>query len=906
MSVKISVIMPCYNVADTVERAIDSILMQDVDFDYEIIAVDDCSKDNTVEILNKYAEKYSFIHLINHQQNKGNAISFYDGLCAAQGDYFCVLDGDDYYTLPDKFKKQVRFLDADVKQEYVGCCHYFVIDLNGEKVSVPDCVSFDEFNYTDFMTQHAGYFHTATHMYRNIFRGNVPEYYCQTIYRGDTPRTTFHLMFSGGKIKILNFVASAYVYTYEGIWSSLGQKKQFEYQVKYLTHLNTTVTSPFEHMAVDILRVRNENQLKTAQTDQRRYPEKTIDQALRRAYRYAQVYAFREKDYFLKGVYNSEYIDTLCATLGVIYRLYHPEHVQKAVKEKHLAIMIWQLNPKGGGLFREVSELIEMYEDWKVSVIVTDGDSNIEKAEEIWKKYENVEVCKVPHNCEDTLAFLSEHLCTFQPEKMYVYCSHTDVFGAAAIQPGICKNICLYSYDHGYLTGLKNPFIDKIVAKRPVDYTLLTHNFDEEKILYIPTWNSAKTVSGMVYAPFRNHDKLVTISCAARFYKVEGGWPYRYEDIIIALMKKTGGRHYHVGEIPDERLASFYVHLDEAEIPRENFVYVPWINDLSTFVLENDIDVFVEPFPTVSYKITLDMLAAGVPVIAFDAVRRMEVTDFLYEGAMRWRSEEEFVNILSNATADFLLKHSQKARHYFAMNHSMDTVRPYIMEDKSMCVPNKWYISDPNILDIIDQKRLFLDCCYIQIMGDKSISGVPNRPGVEILSKEAKAQYKSNLAVQKQLELQRYTNALYNESDEIRRSRSYRLGYIVLYIPRIVKLMLSTAKKQGLKAAVEEARKPDALELHFENAEVEAEYYRHCTCLRVGRILLLPYRMVKKVYRLLDNWSNAPAVSKGDIQQSMHTIEVKIQELKRAEYANKVRLEQLVATSSNSQENASE
>ena len=143
-------------------------------------------------------------------RNQGNAVSFYDALCAAQGDYFCVLDGDDYYTLPDKYQKQVDFLDADVKQRYVGCCHYFVIDTENGNVSVPDCMAFDEFNYTDFITQRAGYFHTTTHMYRHIFRGNVPELYRQKIYRGDTPRTIFHMMFSGGKIKILPFVASAY------------------------------------------------------------------------------------------------------------------------------------------------------------------------------------------------------------------------------------------------------------------------------------------------------------------------------------------------------------------------------------------------------------------------------------------------------------------------------------------------------------------------------------------------------------------------------------------------------------------------------------------------------------------------------------------------------------------------
>ena len=204
---KLSVIMPCYNVADTIDRALLSIQMQKTDKSYEIIAVDDASTDQTLKILEAHAATNKSIRILKHDVNQGNAVSFYDALCTAKGDYFCVLDGDDYYTLPNKFEKQLSFLEQDTQKKYVGCCHYFIIDTGNGNVHVPDCQSFDEFNYTDFLTMHAGYFHTATHMFRNIFRGNVPQYYRQNVYRGDTPRTLFHLMFSGAKIKILPFVA---------------------------------------------------------------------------------------------------------------------------------------------------------------------------------------------------------------------------------------------------------------------------------------------------------------------------------------------------------------------------------------------------------------------------------------------------------------------------------------------------------------------------------------------------------------------------------------------------------------------------------------------------------------------------------------------------------------------------
>ena len=87
--IKLSIIMPLFNVERTIRLALDSVLMQKVDFEYEIIAIDDASTDNTISILQEYARKHKNIKIIAHTENKGNAIAFYDGLVASSGDYFC-------------------------------------------------------------------------------------------------------------------------------------------------------------------------------------------------------------------------------------------------------------------------------------------------------------------------------------------------------------------------------------------------------------------------------------------------------------------------------------------------------------------------------------------------------------------------------------------------------------------------------------------------------------------------------------------------------------------------------------------------------------------------------------------------------------------------------------------------
>lgn len=62
----LSIIMPCYNVADTFSRAIDSILMQATNFEYEIIIVNDASTDDSVKLFERYEKEYPFVRILNN------------------------------------------------------------------------------------------------------------------------------------------------------------------------------------------------------------------------------------------------------------------------------------------------------------------------------------------------------------------------------------------------------------------------------------------------------------------------------------------------------------------------------------------------------------------------------------------------------------------------------------------------------------------------------------------------------------------------------------------------------------------------------------------------------------------------------------------------------------------------
>ena len=91
---KLSIIVPIYNVAPYLRKCVDSLLAQDIS-DYEIILVDDGSPDECPQICNQYAEQYSNIKVI-HQANAGLSAARNSGIAAATGDYIMFVDSDDY------------------------------------------------------------------------------------------------------------------------------------------------------------------------------------------------------------------------------------------------------------------------------------------------------------------------------------------------------------------------------------------------------------------------------------------------------------------------------------------------------------------------------------------------------------------------------------------------------------------------------------------------------------------------------------------------------------------------------------------------------------------------------------------------------------------------------------------
>jgi O-antigen biosynthesis protein WbqP len=138
----VSIVVPVYNAQQFLDDTIQTVLNQTYN-DWELLLINDCSTDKSVEAINKYQKKDRRIKLFSNSKNSGAAISRNIGINEAQGRYVAFLDADDLWE-PAKLEKQVAFMrEKDCAFSFTG---YEFADENGvpngKKVYIPKTITY--------------------------------------------------------------------------------------------------------------------------------------------------------------------------------------------------------------------------------------------------------------------------------------------------------------------------------------------------------------------------------------------------------------------------------------------------------------------------------------------------------------------------------------------------------------------------------------------------------------------------------------------------------------------------------------------------------------------------------------------------------------------------------------------
>lgn len=176
--VLVSVLITTYNQEEFICQCLDSVLMQKTNFRFEVFVGNDCSTDNTKELLNKYKNvskinKNCDMHIFNYSKNKGCIGNEKYLFSLAKRKYIILLEGDDYWTDEYKLQKQVDFLEQHPK--YAGVAHeQDIVDLKGnyqKKYSENTKYTSNKYTFKDIKYGKMP-FQENSFLFRNYFKDN--------------------------------------------------------------------------------------------------------------------------------------------------------------------------------------------------------------------------------------------------------------------------------------------------------------------------------------------------------------------------------------------------------------------------------------------------------------------------------------------------------------------------------------------------------------------------------------------------------------------------------------------------------------------------------------------------------------------------------------------------------------
>ena len=210
---KLSVLVTFFNQKEYIKDALDSIVNQKTNFDYEILVGLDGNDADSETIINTYLEKYKNIKLfkcdnsklktINIEKASNNRVNL---LKHASGEYFCLLDGDDFYIDNARFQKLIDILDKN--QEIIGCAHDIsIFDAQTKTYTHQKFYNKTRTIFPEEYTKSKVHISVSAFIFRNIFDKSIPQDFPQNFFN-DSTITLYMLKY--GKFYYINKSMLAY------------------------------------------------------------------------------------------------------------------------------------------------------------------------------------------------------------------------------------------------------------------------------------------------------------------------------------------------------------------------------------------------------------------------------------------------------------------------------------------------------------------------------------------------------------------------------------------------------------------------------------------------------------------------------------------------------------------------
>jgi len=274
----------------------------------------------------------------------------------------------------------------------------------------------------------------------------------------------------------------------------------------------------------------------------------------------------------------------------------------------------------------------------------------------------------------DRLIWLQSNLISIKECHAYLFNHHQDAVAVAAIQPEMLLDASFYHHgDHHLCLGVYLSHLEHI-DPHPMGY----HNCRDVlgiANVYLPLvvddFGARQSDASFLAAG------VLTTCTAARSNKVEIPYFISYLDFIPELLKKTGGRHIHIGRLSPWAVFKIRRGLVRCGIPRDNFVYIPWVRSVWKALHEHRVDLYIASFPYGGGLTLVEAMGAGVPVALHKHVfsKILSGIELAYPEAFSWRYPEELLTYCASLKVATLEESGRLSRKQYEAFHQRDILQ---------------------------------------------------------------------------------------------------------------------------------------------------------------------------------------------------------------------------------------
>lgn len=217
----VSVVMITYGHEHFIREAIEGVLMQQCNFDVELIVSNDCSPDGTSIVIKELLENHpnaSWVRYFNHTTNLGMMRNFHFALQQANGTYIALCDGDDYWTDAAKLEKQIQFLSNN--NSMVACFHNVSVISNEKSTLYFHDKHEGTVTAEEIVLNGGGVYPTASLIFRNDI--SLPDF---TLHSKAGDSALAFSLLEKGHFYYMNDTMAAYRKHAGGVFSSIKNDK---------------------------------------------------------------------------------------------------------------------------------------------------------------------------------------------------------------------------------------------------------------------------------------------------------------------------------------------------------------------------------------------------------------------------------------------------------------------------------------------------------------------------------------------------------------------------------------------------------------------------------------------------------------------------------------------------------